>query len=169
MALKRGSRNDSNATLLTSPEAPGDDASRAHFQQQKQQLGQQQQQLQQQLQKLLLVFSFCSKLLLEFSYLSKRLFDFGLKTERMFDLLHLLEFSYLSKCLFDFGLNIEIVFDLLHLLEHKAGDLTRPGQRPGEFCHLEPLPCSLKQISCESVTPCRRNPPHPFAIYQSPW
>ena len=93
--------------LFAGREAPGDDASRAHFQQQKQQLGQQQQQLQQQLQKLLLVFSFCSKLLLEFSYLSKCLFDFGLKTERM--------------------------FDLLHLLEHKAHDLTRPGQRPGEF------------------------------------
>ena len=106
-ASKKGTPPDSNETLFTSREAPGDDASRAHFQQQKQQLGQQQQQLQQQLQKLLLLFSFCSKLLLEFSYLSKRLFDFGLKTERM--------------------------FDLLHLLEHKAGDLTRPGQRPGEL------------------------------------
>ena len=106
-ASRKGTPQDSNTTLSTSPEAPGDDASRAHFQQQKQQLGQQQQQLQQQLQKLLLVFSFCSKLLLEFSYLSKCLFDFGLKTERM--------------------------FDLLHLLEHKADDLTRPGQRPGEF------------------------------------
>ena len=104
---KKGTPQDSNATLSTSPEAPGDDASRAHFQQQKQQLGQQQQQLQQQLQKLLLVFSFCSKLLLEF--------------------------SYLSKCLFDIGLKFEIVFDLLHLLEHKAHDLTRPGQRPGEL------------------------------------
>ena len=104
---KKGTPQDSNKTLSAGLEAPGDDASRAHFQQQKQQLGQQQQQLQQQLQKLLLVFSFCSKLLLELSYLSKCLFDFGLKTERM--------------------------FDLLHLLEHKADDLTRPGQRPGEY------------------------------------
>ena len=104
---KKGTPQESNDPLFAGREAPGDDASRAHFQQQKQQLGQQQQQLQQQLQKLLLVFSFCSKLLLEFSYLSKCLFDFGLKTERM--------------------------FDLLHLLEHKACDLTRPGRRPGEF------------------------------------
>ena len=107
-ASKKGTPQDSNRSLFAGREAPGDDASRAHFQQQKQQLGQQQQQLQQQLQKLLLVFSFCSKLLLEF--------------------------SYLSKCLFDFGLKIERMFDLLHLLEHKARDLTRPGQRPGEFC-----------------------------------
>ena len=61
---------------------------------------------------MLLVFSFCSKLLLEFSYLSKCVFDFRLKTERM--------------------------FDLLHLLAHKAGDLTRPGQRPGEFLKRGP-------------------------------
>ena len=87
--FKKGYPQESNKTLFAGREAPGDDASRAHFQQQKQQLGQQQQQLKQQLQKLLLVFSFCSKLLLEFSYLSKCLFDFGLKTERMFDLLHL--------------------------------------------------------------------------------
>ena len=75
---KRGSRNcfeklypqESKGELLTSPEAPGDYASRAHFQQQKQQLGQQQQQLQQQLQKLLLYFSFCSELLVDFGYFS---------------------------------------------------------------------------------------------------
>ena len=128
---KRGSRNcfekwypqESNWPLSASPEAPGDDASRAHFQQQKQQLGQQQQQLQQQLQKLLLVFSFCSKLLLEFSYLSKCLFDFGLKTERM--------------------------FDLLHLLEHKVRDLTRPGQRPGELSWA----CRLKHSQLPSTFP----------------
>ena len=117
MLQKTGTPQDANRTLFTGREAPGDDASRAHFQQQKQQLGQQQQQLQQQLQKLLLVFSFCSKLLLEFSYLSKCLFDFGLKTERM--------------------------FDLLHLLEHKADDLTRPGQRPGEFPQ-----CMTSQVAC---------------------
>ena len=83
---------------------------------------------------LLLMFSFCSKLLLEFSYLSKCLFDFGLKTERM--------------------------FDLLHLLEHKAHDLTRPGQRPGEFpkldpqdsgmFHMFPIPSSVPEYSKHS-------------------
>ena len=121
--FKKGTPQESNDTLFAGREAPGDDASRAHFQQQKQQLGQQQQQLQQQLQKLLLVFSFCSKLLLEFSYLSRRLFDFGLKTERM--------------------------FDLLHLLEHKADDLTRPGQRPGEFPVLPPAWPVREALLCE--------------------
>ena len=116
--------------LFAGREAPGDDASRAHFQQQKQQLGQQQQQLQQQLQKLLLVFSFCSKLLLEFSYLSKCLFDFGLKTERM--------------------------FDLLHLLEHKADDLTRPGQRPGEFLNVFRPQCAFMELKvCPDMTEVR--------------
>ena len=70
-ASKKGTPQDSNETLFTSPEAPGDDASRAHFQQQKQQLGQQQQQLQQQLQKLLLEFICCSKLLFEFFFFIK--------------------------------------------------------------------------------------------------
>ena len=52
--FKKDTPQDSNKTLSAGLEAPGDDASRAHFQQQKQQLRQQQQQLQQQLQKLLL-------------------------------------------------------------------------------------------------------------------
>ena len=102
---KKGTPQDANKTLSPSREAPGDGASRAHFQQQKQQLGQQQQQLQQQLQKLLLGFMFCSKLL--------------------FDLV----FEVIVRFRF------QELFELLHLLEqhHRAGDLTRPGQRPGEF------------------------------------
>ena len=107
IALRSGTPQDSNRTLLTSPEAPGDDASRAHFQQQKQQLRQQQQQLQQQLQKLLLQFSFCSKFLFAFGYFSMSLLDFSWKHVRM--------------------------LALLHLLQQRAADLTRPGQRPGEF------------------------------------
>ena len=70
MLQKTGTPQDANKTLFTGREAPGDDASRAHFQQQKQQLGQQQQQLQQQLKTLLLEFSFCLKLLLEIYYFS---------------------------------------------------------------------------------------------------
>ena len=62
---KKGAPQDANETLLPGREAPGDGASRAHFQQQKQQFGQQQQQLQQQLQKLLFEFTFCSKLVLD--------------------------------------------------------------------------------------------------------
>ena len=103
--FKKGNPQDANGFLITGPEAPGDGASRAHFQQQKQQFGQQQQQLQQQLQKQLLVFMFCSKLL--FALVIQVIVRFRFKE----------------------------LLKLLHLLEqhHKAGDLTRPGQRPGEF------------------------------------
>ena len=80
-------------------------ASRAHFQQQKQQFGQQQQQLQQHLQKRLLELMFCSKLLLD----------------------SVLEVIARSR--------FQELLELLHLLEqhHRAHDLTRPGQSPGEL------------------------------------
>ena len=104
-ASKKGTPQDSNKTLFAGREAPGDDASRAHFQQQKQQFGQQQQQLQQQLQKQLFDLMFCLKLL----------FD------SMFEIIVRSRFQEL--------------LELVHLCEqhHKAGYLTRPGQRPGEY------------------------------------
>ena len=102
---KKGTPQDANKTLFPGWEAPGDEASCAHFQQQKQQFGQQQQQLQQQLQKQLLELMFCLKLL----------FD------SVFEMIVRSRFQEL--------------FELLHLLEQhpRACDLTRPGQRPGEF------------------------------------
>ena len=105
IALKSGTPQDSNSSLLTSPEAPGDDASRAHFQQQKQQLGQQQQQLQQQLQKTATRVQF--------------LFEVVVR------ILLFLDVAVPS--------HLEELFELLHRLHQKAHDLTRPGQRPGEF------------------------------------
>ena len=103
---KKGTPQDANNPLFPGQEAPGDGASRARFQQQKQQFGQQQQQVQQQLQKLLLEFMFCWKLL----------------SELVFEVIVRFRFQEF--------------FELLHLLEqhHRSHDLTRPGQRPGELC-----------------------------------
>ena len=87
LASKKGTPQDSNETLFPGREAPGDGASRAHFQQQKQQFGQQRQQLQQQLQKLLLEFMFCWKLL--FVLVTEAIVRS--RFQELFELLHLLE------------------------------------------------------------------------------
>ena len=72
---------------ITRPGGSWRRASRAHFQQQKQQFGQQQQQLQPKLQKLLLEFMFCSKLLFDLVFQVIVRFRF----QELFELLHLLE------------------------------------------------------------------------------